>query len=82
MKKKQGWGGGQSNSHGHLGASGSGAESQGCCQHEHSDLEEKSTCVLPLGPHDEATQRTAKKPWQPSPSWPKCYIPTSKPAPG
>lgn len=32
----------------HLGATAKCAESQGCCQHEHSDLEEKSTSA-PFG---------------------------------
>lgn len=44
------------NSRGRLGANGSGAESQECCQHEHSDLEEKSTSVLTLGPSDGAAR--------------------------
>lgn len=51
----------QNNSHGHLGASGSGAESQGCYQHEHSGLEEKSVSALTLGPSDATAEQTAKK---------------------
>lgn len=55
-------GGGEAqNSHEHLGASGSGAELQGCCQHEHSGLEEKSTSALTLGPSDATAEQTAKK---------------------
>lgn len=82
VKKKWGWREAQSNLHGHLGASGSGAESQGCCQHEHSDLEEKSTSALPLGANNEADSKLLKKHSSPHFSWPKCCIPTSRPSPG
>lgn len=82
VKKKLGWKEAQSNLHGHLGASGSGAESQGCFQHEHSDLEKKSTSALPLGANNEADSKLLRKHSSPHFSWPKCCIPTSRPGPG
>ena len=81
VKKKLGWREAQSNLHGHLGASGSGAESQVCFQHEHSDLEEKSTSALPLGANNEADSKLLRKHSSPHFSWPKCCIPTSRPGP-
>lgn len=72
----------QSNSHGRLGANGSGAESQGCSRHERSDLEEKSTSTLTVGPRDGATQQSAKKTYWPLLSWPQCRTPASKADPG
>ena len=72
----------RSNSHGRPGANGSGAESQGCCRHERSDLKEKSTSTLTLGPSAGAAQLTAGKTQRPSLSWTTCRTPTSKPDPG
>lgn len=57
MVPEKKWEGAQNNSHGRLGASESGAESQGCCRHEHSDLEEKSTSALTMGQHSKLLRK-------------------------
>lgn len=78
--RKESWvGRAQNNSRGHLGASGSGAESPGCCRHGHSDLGEKAPSALTTGKtHDGARTVLAPMPrtgpnacpWEtPAPRW-------------
>lgn len=71
--------GAQNNSHGRLGASESGAESQGCCRREHSDLEETralttgntANCQGNTMAHTALTRMLRSSPWiKPAPRGP------------